>query len=260
MAWPDAGCSAVYEARVALVSEGEWLEALHAACAAAVDAGPGKTPQAGVHRGAADWSRVTSCYGTGAVSITAEALTEPRATEALVASLMACASEKGVGGAQVVLRADDEAEFARLVQPYVDSSDEADGGALWPLVQRVTLFGPFSLLSAGLRLYDVPGTHDENQAREVVMRSVIASAHTVLVTSNIRRACNDKSAKDLMPLSLRKDLLERGWMGELAFVASQSDIFNRSEVGDHTGSQSPRRHAPPSLPSVKPPAAERARL
>ena len=96
--------------------------------------------------------------------------------------------------------------------------------------EQATLFAPFSLLSAGLRLYDVPGTHDENQARALSMRSIIASAHTVLITSNIRRACNDKSAKDLMPLPLRRELLQRGSMGELAFVASQADIFNRSEL------------------------------
>ena len=65
------------------------------------------------------------------------------------------------------------------------------------------------LLSAGIRLFDVPGTHDENAARAAVMQSVIASAHVVLVTSKIRRACNDKSAKDLMPLGLRRLLLEQ---------------------------------------------------
>ncbi|EOD38083.1 hypothetical protein EMIHUDRAFT_448985 [Emiliania huxleyi CCMP1516] len=228
LAWPDADCSGPYEARVSLVSREEWREALLAACAAAVSAGPGKTPQVGEHRGAADWSRVSSCYGASA-SITAEALAAPGATEALVASLMERAADKGLGS-RVLLSASTEAEFARLVQPYVDSSDEAEGGALWPLVHRATLFAPFSLLSAGLRLYDVPGTHDENQARALSMRSIIASAHTVLITSNIRRACNDKSAKDLMPLPLRRELLQRGSMGELAFVASQADIFNRSEL------------------------------
>jgi len=47
LAWPDADCSGPYEARVSLVSREEWREALLAACAAAVSAGPGKTPQVG---------------------------------------------------------------------------------------------------------------------------------------------------------------------------------------------------------------------
>ena len=231
MAWPKEGSSSAYEARVALCSADEWKGALTAACAAATAAGPGKSPQDGVTPGAADWSRAMSFYGTS-ISITAEALAQPGASDALIASLMEGASARGLGS-EIFLQASDEAEFARLVRPYVDSSDDADGGALWPVVQRVTLHGPFSLLSTGLRLYDVPGTHDENAARASVMKSVISQASAVLLTSNIRRACNDKSAKDLLPLSLRKVLLESGWAGELAFVASQSDIFNRSELIDN---------------------------
>ena len=65
------------------------------------------------------------------------------------------------------------------------------------------------------------------------MKSIIAKADTVLLASNIRRACNDKSAKDLLPLALRKLLLEKGFMGQLAFIASQSDVFNRSELIDN---------------------------
>ena len=81
-------------------------------------------------------------------------------------------------------------------------------------MQRVTLYGPFPLLSSGVRLYDVPGTHDENAARAAVMKSIIAQASTVLITSNIRRACNDKGAKDMMPLLLRRALLaEFQWWG-----------------------------------------------
>jgi hypothetical protein len=63
-----------------------------------------------------------------------------------------------------------------------------------------------------------------------VMKSIIAKADTLLLASNIRRACNDKSAKDLLPLRMRKALLQSGWVGELAFIATQSDVFNRSEL------------------------------
>lgn len=39
--------------------------------------------------------------------------------------------------------------------------------------------------------------------------------------SNIRRACNDKSTKDMMPPGLRQRLLAEGLPGALAFVATQ---------------------------------------
>lgn len=51
---------------------------------------------------------------------------------------------------------------------------------------------------------------------------MVAEAHSLLVVSNIKRACNDKGAKDMMPLPLRRALLERGFVGELALVATQA--------------------------------------
>ena len=49
-----------------------------------------------------------------------------------------------------------------------------------------------------------------------MLRGVVAEAHSVLVVSNIRRACNDKGAKDMMPLPLRRALLSSGFAGALA--------------------------------------------
>ena len=52
-----------------------------------------------------------------------------------------------------------------------------------------------------------------------MLRGVVAEAHSILVVSNIRRACNDKGAKDMLPLLLRRALLERGVTGDLAAEA-----------------------------------------
>eukprot|EP00967_Tisochrysis_lutea_P042049 scaffold50612_cov17-Tisochrysis_lutea.AAC.1 len=43
--------------------------------------------------------------------------------------------------------------------------------------------------------------------------------------SNIRRAVNDKSTKDMMPPALRQRLLNEGRPGALAFVATQTDVL-----------------------------------
>jgi len=51
--------------------------------------------------------------------------------------------------------------------------------------------------------------------------------------SNIRRAVNDKSTKDMMPPSLRARLLDEGRPGALAFVATQTDVLVRSEIADN---------------------------
>ena len=125
-------------------------------------------------------------------------------------------------GQSLELRAESAAELGRRSRPYMDSADEAHDGALWPLVRRVSLRGPFAvcapsaLCTGGIRLLDAPGLHDDNAARDGVLRGVVAEAHSVLVVSNIRRACNDKGAKDMMPLPLRRALLSSGFAGALA--------------------------------------------
>jgi hypothetical protein len=43
------------------------------------------------------------------------------------------------------------------VEPYVDSSNESDGTALWPLVRRVRMRGPWGALAGGVVL--VAGTY-----------------------------------------------------------------------------------------------------
>ena len=43
------------------------------------------------------------------------------------------------------------------------------------------------------------------------MQSILTEADALLVVSNIRRACNDKSAKDLLSRSLRQQLLTHGF-------------------------------------------------
>lgn len=65
------------------------------------------------------------------------------------------------------------------------------------------------------------------------MAGIVAEADCLLVASNIRRACNDKGAKDLLSLPLRKVLLESGYAGQVGFVATQSDVFNPSEIIDN---------------------------
>lgn len=53
------------------------------------------------------------------------------------------------------------------------------------------------------------------------------------------RAVNDKTAKDMLGEQFRRQLLMDGQFGSLAFVATHSDVLNRSEA----------RRAFPSLPA-----------
>ena len=92
------------------------------------------------------------------------------------------------------------------------------------------------------RLLDAPGLHDDNAARDGVMASIVQEADCLLVVSNIRRACNDKGAKDLLSLPLRRALLASGFGIGLG-------LFNSLTTLSQPNSTSPGRSPvpPPSF-------------
>ncbi|KAH8064628.1 hypothetical protein JL722_1505 [Aureococcus anophagefferens] len=132
-------------------------------------------------------------------------------------------------GTMICFGARDADELRDKLDPYVDSANDASALQLWPLVKRVTVRGPWACLG-GLRLVDAPGVLDDNEARSRAVRGALATADTVLFASNVRRAVNDKSISDALPLSLRRDLAANGALGAVALVATQNDLVNRSEI------------------------------
>ena len=190
-----------------LASAEGWRETVDRACAAVARAG-GKPPSEKEDPGGhVSWSKAGSFYGRDANFSDAAVLME-RAEHAGLGTttfliwqvLMERAEHAGLGTTRTV-EAASMAELAAATRPYVDSSDDAAQGALWPLVERVTLRGPWAVCAAGVRLCDTAGLHDDNAARNGVMAGVVAEADALLVVSNIRRACNDKvpSAGTLYP-------------------------------------------------------------
>ena len=85
-------------------------------------------------------------------------------------------------------------------------------------------------LKTGAVLVDAPGTHDSDSARGAVVKLALKEADSVWIVSNINRAVNDRSAKDLLGESFKRTLLMDGAYGRLIFVATQSDVLQRSEV------------------------------
>ncbi|KAH8067721.1 hypothetical protein JL721_7275 [Aureococcus anophagefferens] len=132
-------------------------------------------------------------------------------------------------GTMICFGAKDADELRDKLDPYVDSANDASALQLWPLVRRVTVRGPWACLG-GLRLVNAPGVLDDNEARSRAVRGALATADTVLFASNVRRAVNDKSISDALPLSLRRDLAASGALGAVALVATQNDLVNRSEI------------------------------
>ena len=78
--------------------------------------------------------------------------------------------------------------------------------------------------------------HDDNSARDAVVKRKIKEADAVWIVSNIVRAVNDKTAKDLLGEHFRRQLLMDGQFGALAFVATQAhpDHPTRAHAHAHT--------------------------
>lgn len=122
------------------------------------------------------------------------------------------------------------ADLVTACATYIDSANDTDSGAMWPLVKRVTLRGPWGALACGATLIDAPGLHDSNTARGDVVRAEYRSADSLWLISNIKRAVNDKTIKDLLPLAFREHLVDNGVCGQVVHIATQTDVCVRSEI------------------------------
>ena len=102
-------------------------------------------------------------------------------------------------GSSHEVSADAPLPFKRSLERYMDSTDEVVGGCYWPIVKRVRMFSRrWSVLSTGAVLVDAPGVHDDNSARDAVVKAHLKNADAVWIVSNIVRAVNDKTAKDML--------------------------------------------------------------
>lgn len=127
--------------------------------------------------------------------------------------------------------ANDAKSFRRKCERYMDSAKDVSGGSYWPLVKQVRLYSrKWDTLKTGGVLVDAPGVHDDNSARDGVVKKKLKEADAVWIVSNIVRAVNDKTAKSLLGENFRRQLLMDGQFGSLAFIATQSDVIQRPEA------------------------------
>jgi hypothetical protein len=76
---------------------------------------------------------------------------------------------------------------------------------------------------------DAPGVRDDNSARDQVVKNYLKDGDSIWIVANIKRAVDDKTAKDMLGESFRRQLLMDGQYASLCFIATHSDVINRSE-------------------------------
>jgi energy-coupling factor transporter ATP-binding protein EcfA2 len=108
-------------------------------------------------------------------------------------------------------------------------------GALWPMVRRVRIKGPFELLKGGLRLLDVPGLNDPDPARNDIAQAAVQSAKSVWLVLNSKRAMTQTLVEFLKNSRLLSRLQMEGRLETLVVVATHADELDESALTQRHG-------------------------
>eukprot|EP00168_Porphyra_purpurea_P009164 TRINITY_DN2210_c0_g1_i5.p1 TRINITY_DN2210_c0_g1~~TRINITY_DN2210_c0_g1_i5.p1 ORF type:complete len:1827 (+),score=432.58 TRINITY_DN2210_c0_g1_i5:250-5481(+) len=147
-------------------------------------------------------------------------------------------------GSTVTLRALSPKLIRQQLEDYVSSkgdgvaraANRTVAGRVWPIVKMARLKGPFSILAdCGGRLLDLPGLQDSNAARNAVVQSFLSQCSSFLIAAPIRRAIDNKTARELLGRQFRRQLLLDGRMGSVALVATATDDLDALHVAAELG-------------------------
>ncbi|XP_010226318.1 PREDICTED: uncharacterized protein LOC104580508, partial [Tinamus guttatus] len=210
-----------YEADVEFLSREEWFSELEALLKDMKDKSgklKKRCPDRKTEAGAA-YSRVKAVYGTVAELAELEALQE--VTQHL-------GTVKHVSAATAT---DFRSKIEKFIDSRTDNLRDMKGGEFWPIVKCVKIRVPKAdVLKTGAVLVDLPGIRDSNAARDNVAKEYLKNCNAVWVVANINRAVDDKTAKEMLSINLRRQLLMDGQYRRLAFVCTKTDAFNVSEI------------------------------
>ncbi|XP_062426717.1 uncharacterized protein LOC134137583 isoform X2 [Rhea pennata] len=126
-------------------------------------------------------------------------------------------------------------DFRTKIEKFIDSRTDnlrdMRGGEFWPIVKCVKIRVPKAdVLKTGAVLVDLPGIRDSNAARDNAAKEYLKNCNAVWVVANINRAVDDKTAKEMLNINLRRQLLMDGQYRRLAFICTKTDAFNISEI------------------------------
>jgi len=124
--------------------------------------------------------------------------------------------------------------FRAKINEYVYRKGDGKESQTWPLIRKVTLSGPWHVLSSGACLVDLPGVRDANAARAGVAEHYLQHCHYIWIMAPIKRAVDDGTAKELLGEQFKRRLLMDGQYCNVRFICTQSDDCELSEVmADH---------------------------
>ncbi|GKT88761.1 tat pathway signal sequence [Colletotrichum tofieldiae] len=127
-------------------------------------------------------------------------------------------------GTTKTMKAPTAFDIREQVEPYVDSKDKDDDTtAHWPLVKVVRIFTKAEVLSNGVTIVDLPGHQDWDVARAAVASKYMKACSGIWIVAPINRAVDNKTAKDLMSTSIKRQLKFDGSYSALTIICSKTD-------------------------------------
>lgn len=117
-----------------------------------------------------------------------------------------------------------------LVSRQGDPLDDSPAMVYWPLIRKVRLFVKAPALRTGLVLTDLPGVADTNPARAAIAINYLPKCASIWIVTEIKRAINDKIARDLGSESLKRQLRRDGILDRIVFVCSKADQMLVPEI------------------------------
>jgi hypothetical protein len=123
-----------------------------------------------------------------------------------------------LNGGRIDIKERDFKKFKKGIALCLDSKHR-----YWPIVTRVSVSGPFDILSDGVKIVDLPGINDPNQAREAVTHNYIKNCSFVWIVFNIKRVITKDTMKLMQSDDFMRQILMDGRADSLTFVGTASD-------------------------------------
>ncbi|KAG8156694.1 hypothetical protein KVR01_013485 [Diaporthe batatas] len=128
-------------------------------------------------------------------------------------------------------------ELCSAVQKYMDSKEKSTKlgqkeaqMAFWPLIKVIRIFCRAEVLSTGLVIVDLPGVADSNPARSAIATKYMTECSAVWVAAPIKRATDNKVAKELMGKSSRLQMKLDGILSNVTFICTMTDAIDFTEA------------------------------
>ncbi|KAI1268139.1 hypothetical protein F5Y18DRAFT_377543 [Xylariaceae sp. FL1019] len=137
-------------------------------------------------------------------------------------------------------------DLYKRMQYYVDSKEKSTGTGdyrkkvgvemeCWPLIKVVRIYTKADALSTGAVIVDLPGVQDSNAARAAVAASYMRTCTGLWICAPITRAVDDKTAKNLLGDSFKRQLKYDGTYSSVSFICSKTDDISITEAADSLG-------------------------